>query len=223
MKSERTNPTLPEQEPEFFGDDIEIDEKEAEGEFSESYARELSLKEDDKDSPFVELDLDRTAEEIQRKEQVLAQIASEIASKDTQEKAFGKDSEEAAEKAVINLQNDTDESDSESRKNGRQNRKVPKDWKEKEVYSTAAAPAYVRRSPISSWFSTLMIMNLPIIGWFYLLVLALRKNGDQRRDFARAYLVYKLVFFLAALVVIAIAMYFSMGLLDQFLEYINML
>lgn len=82
---------------------------------------------------------------------------------------------------------------------------------------------YIRRSSIQSWFNTFMIMNIPLIGWIYLLILALRKNSDQRKDFARAYLVYKLVFFLVALGILIVLMYSGMEVVDRLLRYMNML
>lgn len=97
-----------------------------------------------------------------------------------------------------------------------------KEKKEKEK-AEGAEENYVRRSPIRSWFNTFMIMNIPIIGWFYLLILALRKDTDQRRDFARAYLVYKLVFFLVALGILIVLMYTGMEMADRLLRYMNML
>ena len=68
-----------------------------------------------------------------------------------------------------------------------------------------------------------MIMNLPIIGWIYLLILALKKNGDQRKDFARAYLVYKLVFLIVALAILALFLYIGLELADNLLQYMEML
>lgn len=94
--------------------------------------------------------------------------------------------------------------------------------KKKALYADAAADGYIRRSSILSWFNTFMIMNIPFIGWIYLLILSLRKK-DQRKDFARAYLVYKLVFLLVALAIIAMCLYAGMEAADMLLEYINML
>lgn len=103
-------------------------------------------------------------------------------------------------------------------------KKMPKEkTKEKKEKAEGAEENYVRRSPIRSWFNTFMIMNIPIIGWFYLLILALRKDTDQRRDFARAYLVYKLVFFLVALGILIVLMYTGMEMADRLLRYMNML
>lgn len=92
-----------------------------------------------------------------------------------------------------------------------------------EVYSPAENPGYVRRSPIQKWFNTFMIMNIPIIGWIYLLGIALKKQPDQRKDFAKAYLVYKLVFLLVALLILAFGLYAGMEVMDRLLRYMNML
>ena len=104
--------------------------------------------------------------------------------------------------------------------------KKPEEKKErekKEVYSQTEEPGYIRRSPIQSWFNTFMIMNIPIIGWIYLLRIALKKQPDQRKDFAKAYLVYKLVFLLVALVILAFCLYTGMEIMDRLLRYMNML
>ncbi len=95
--------------------------------------------------------------------------------------------------------------------------------KKKKEKSEPGEEAYIRRSSIQSWFNTFMIMNIPIIGWIYLLILALKKNSDQRKDFARAYLVYKLVFFLVALGILIVLMYSGMEVIDRLLRYMNML
>lgn len=97
-----------------------------------------------------------------------------------------------------------------------------KDKKRLPAYSDTEEEGYVRRSPVRSWFHTLMIMDIPLIGWIYLLIMAFSKK-DQRRDFAKAYLIYKLVFLLLALAIIAICLYVGMEAADRLLQYINML
>ena len=66
-------------------------------------------------------------------------------------------------------------------------------------------------------------MNIPVIGWIYLLYLAFRKDTTLRRNFARAYLFYKLVFLLISLVILGILVYIGMGLLENLLAYMEML
>ncbi|MGL5435950.1 MAG: hypothetical protein ACRDBO_11205 [Lachnospiraceae bacterium] len=76
---------------------------------------------------------------------------------------------------------------------------------------------------LHSWFFTFMCMNIPIVGWIYLLYLAFNKKKTDRRYFARAYLFYKLLFLLISGVILAILLYFGLQLLDQILAYMEML
>ena len=77
--------------------------------------------------------------------------------------------------------------------------------------------------PPRRWFLTFMCMNIPIAGWIYLLCLAFGKKENQLRDFAKAYLVYKLVFLAAALIILGILVYIGLDLADKLLAYMEML
>ena len=76
---------------------------------------------------------------------------------------------------------------------------------------------------VRSWFFTFMCMNMPIVGWFYLFHKARYEEDPARKEFARAYLFYKLVFFIAGAVVLLILIWIRLGLLDQLLAYMEML
>ena len=76
---------------------------------------------------------------------------------------------------------------------------------------------------VRSWFFTFMCMNMPIVGWFYLFHKARYEEDPARKVFARAYLFYKLVFFIAGAVVLLILIWIGLGLLDQLLAYMEML
>ena len=76
---------------------------------------------------------------------------------------------------------------------------------------------------VRSWFFTFMCMNMPIVGWFYLFHKAQYEEDPARKEFARAYLFYKLVFFIAGAVVLLILIWIGLGLLDQLLAYMEML
>lgn len=78
-------------------------------------------------------------------------------------------------------------------------------------------------APVHSWFFTFMCMNIPVVGWFYLFYLAFNKKKTLRRNFARAYLYYKLLFLIISAVILGILIYIGMGLLDQLLAYMEML
>ncbi len=49
------------------------------------------------------------------------------------------------------------------------------------------------------------------------------EEDPARKEFARAYLFYKLVFFIAGAVVLLILIWIGLGLLDQLLAYMEML
>ena len=76
---------------------------------------------------------------------------------------------------------------------------------------------------VRSWFFTFMCMNMPIVGWFYLFHKARYEEDPARKEFARAYLIYKLIFFIAGAVVLLILIWIGLGLLDQLLAYMEML
>ncbi len=76
---------------------------------------------------------------------------------------------------------------------------------------------------VSSWFITFMCMNLPFVGWIYLLRLAFRKDRTERQNFARAYLFYKLVFLGVSALILGILIWIGLDILDQLLEYMEML
>lgn len=81
-----------------------------------------------------------------------------------------------------------------------------------------SSPARVHR-----WFFTFMCMNIPLVGWIYLFYLAFNKRVTDRRDFARAYLFYKLVFLIVSAVILGILLYIGIQVLDQVLAYMEML
>jgi hypothetical protein len=89
--------------------------------------------------------------------------------------------------------------------------------------SPEAASAAKGQSKVSDWFFTFMCMNIPVIGWIYLMYLAFNRRHTDRRNFARAYLFYKLVFLTVALIIILILGAAALNLLDQLLAYMQML
>lgn len=101
-----------------------------------------------------------------------------------------------------------------------QKSKGPKSRDKKKPKSSDAASSSV---PVRHWFVTLMCMNIPIIGWIYLAVLACSRSKGPRRDFAKAYLLYKLVFLLLSLAILAVALHYGLELLDKVLAYMEML
>lgn len=79
------------------------------------------------------------------------------------------------------------------------------------------------KDSVHSWFFTFMCMNIPIIGWIYLFHLARTAETTERRNFARAYLYYKLVFLVIALIILVILTVIGIRALDLLLAYMEML
>ena len=77
--------------------------------------------------------------------------------------------------------------------------------------------------PPRAWFFTFMCMNIPVVGWIYLLRLAFGKKDNQLRDFAKAYLLYKLVFLVISLVILGLLIYIGLDAADKILAYMEML
>lgn len=193
MNSEEKKQTAP-QEPEYFGDDIEISEDLAEGQFLSDGGAAEDFYED-----------------------------GEMPSAKTQKKLAGAEygfwpdrQDKTAPGKPARAELDKTPTAESGKPHKAKSDKLPK--AKPDSQAEALPPA-----PIRSWFCTFMIMNLPIIGWIYLLILALRKKGDQRKDFAKAYLVYKLVFLIVALAILAILLYFGLEMADNLLEYMEML
>ncbi len=80
-----------------------------------------------------------------------------------------------------------------------------------------------QKASVHHWFFTFMWINIPVIGWFYLFYLAFNKKYLDRQSFARAYLLYKLIFLIIGIIILAILIHIGMELLDQLLVYMEML
>lgn len=80
-----------------------------------------------------------------------------------------------------------------------------------------------KQIPVHTWFFTFMCATIPVVGWFYLISIAFSKKKDLRREYARAFLLYKLVFLVVSLILLGILVYIGAGIMDQVLAYVEML
>lgn len=92
-----------------------------------------------------------------------------------------------------------------------------------EVQDTADRKPHFEDSPVHQWFFTFMCINIPFVGWIYLIYLAFGKRQTERRNFARAYLFYKLLFLVISIILLGIIVYISLDMVDQLLAYMEML
>lgn len=100
-------------------------------------------------------------------------------------------------------------------------RRTPKEPSPDESGPVSKKPAAA--VPVRSWFVTFMCMNIPIVGWIYLIILACSPSAGAKKDFAKAYLIYKTIFLLITLAILAVFVHYGLILLDQVLAYMEML
>lgn len=74
---------------------------------------------------------------------------------------------------------------------------------------------------ITNWFFTFMCMNIPIIGLLYLLILSFSKSQPLKRDFARAYLIYQIIFITISVVLVFIFCYLGLEVMDNALKFMQ--
>lgn len=73
---------------------------------------------------------------------------------------------------------------------------------------------------IGQWFQTLCWIKIPVFGFFYALVLALRKKTPLRRkSFAIAYLLYRILVLLLAVTILYVLYKIGLGFVDEILRY----
>jgi hypothetical protein len=75
---------------------------------------------------------------------------------------------------------------------------------------------------LAKWFVTICICQIPIVGFIYLLCLALFPSVDRgRKNFARAFLIYGLLVLLVAALVVYIIYALGTDFLDNILSYVK--
>jgi len=73
---------------------------------------------------------------------------------------------------------------------------------------------------IGQWFQMLCWIKIPVFGFFYILVMALRKKTPQRKKtFAIAYLLYRILVLLLAMTILYVLYKVGLGFVDEILRY----
>lgn len=77
-----------------------------------------------------------------------------------------------------------------------------------------------RGAKIGKWFQMICFMNIPVLGFIYMLVKLIRKKtpGEQRA-FAAAYLIYRILVLLLAVTVLYILYQVGLDFVDTILKY----
>ena len=91
--------------------------------------------------------------------------------------------------------------------------------KEKPV-KTAGQKRFSRAGDVGRWFQTLCIINIPVIGFIYIIIMALRrKTPYERKSFAIAYILFKLLVWILAISVIYCLYKVGINFIDGILQY----
>ena len=76
---------------------------------------------------------------------------------------------------------------------------------------------------IGQWFQTYCWMHIPIFGFWYMVVLAVRKRTpEEKKTFARAYVLYRVLVMLLALTILYVFYRMGLSFVEQILAYIDM-
>lgn len=75
---------------------------------------------------------------------------------------------------------------------------------------------------IGSWFQTFCYMRIPVIGFIYILVMAFsRKTPEYKKEFAKGYLLYKVLVWILAIVLLYCLYKIGLGFVDGMLSFIK--
>lgn len=73
---------------------------------------------------------------------------------------------------------------------------------------------------VGQWFLTLCWMNIPVFGFFYMLVLAIRKKTPpQKKSFAIAYILYRMLVLLLAGTILFVLYRVGLSFIEEILRY----
>ena len=75
---------------------------------------------------------------------------------------------------------------------------------------------------VSQWFLSICWLKIPIVGVFYALILALsRRAPEEKRNFARGYILYRVLVFLLSLTVLYAVYRLGLGFVEELLSYVK--
>ena len=75
---------------------------------------------------------------------------------------------------------------------------------------------------VGQWFQTFCWMHIPIFGFWYMVVLAIRKKTpEEKRTFARGYVLYRILVFILALTIIYVFYRMGLSFIEQILAYVD--
>lgn len=75
---------------------------------------------------------------------------------------------------------------------------------------------------LGQWFQTICWMHIPVIGFWYLVIVAIRrKTPKEKKVFARAYILFRILVLILAATILYIFYQMGVSFLEEILSYIN--
>lgn len=75
---------------------------------------------------------------------------------------------------------------------------------------------------VSEWFLSVCWIKIPVIGFIYVLVLALSKKTHQaKKNFARGYLIYRCLVLILSVTVLYVLYQIGLNFIDQMLSFVK--
>ena len=75
---------------------------------------------------------------------------------------------------------------------------------------------------LGQWFQTICWMHIPVIGFWYLVIVAIRrKTPKEKKTFAKAYILFRILVLILAFTILYIFYRMGISFLEQILSYIN--
>jgi len=83
-------------------------------------------------------------------------------------------------------------------------------------------PVIVRFGRIGQWFQILCFMNIPVFGFVYMFIMAVRrKTPPLKRSFAIAYLLYRILVLLLAVTILYVLYKLGLDFVDEMLKFVG--
>ncbi|MCI8563778.1 MAG: hypothetical protein HFH69_09695 [Lachnospiraceae bacterium] len=77
-----------------------------------------------------------------------------------------------------------------------------------------------RYGRVGQWFQVLCFMNVPVLGFIYMLILAIRKKTPPyKKSFAVAYILYRILVMTLAVIILFILYKVGLSFIDEILKY----
>lgn len=73
------------------------------------------------------------------------------------------------------------------------------------------------------WYRVFIYMGIPIFGWIYLFRLSKSKKYQVRKEFAKAFLFYKLTMIGVCILILIIGFIIALPYINYLLDYVEML